>query len=324
MARLKSKQRANLPDSAFAYIDSRGKRRLPINDESHVRNALARFNQVRFEDDDARERARERLLKAAIKHGIVPLGFITGQLESERRETKHVLRDLKEAQAIQTNLLPNSSPNMPKFALAGVCLPSRSVGGDWFDYIPLPGGRMAVVLADVAGKGMGAALLMSSTRSIVRMVAQNGHTPGEVLADVNRVLVADLPTRKFITMIYAVLDPDRRTVTLSSAGHLPPVFVDANGARSVRVRPQLALGIRHGVYRDHMVEMPEGSRLFLYSDGVIEARNSASEEYGEGRLLAYANSSSATPQGLLDDVRSFMRRRPPRDDITIVSVDARE
>lgn len=323
MARLKAKQRADLPDSAFAYIDSSGKRRLPINDETHVRNALARFNQVKFEDDEARERARKRLLRAAKKYGIVPIGFMTGQIKSERRETKHVLRELREAQTIQSDLLPGRAPEVSKFALAGVCLPCRTIGGDWFDYIPLPDGRMAVVLADVAGKGMGAALLMSSTRSIVRMLAQNGHSPGAVLADVNRVLVPDLPSRIFITMIYAVLDPDRRTVTFSSAGHLPPILVDASGARAIRVKPQLPLGIKEGNYRDHTVAMPEGSRLFLYSDGVVEARDSSSEEYGEARLLRYANTSSATPQGLLDDVRTFMRNQPATDDITIVSVDAR-
>jgi len=84
MATMKGSERAKLPDSAFAYIDSTGRRRLPINDEAHVRNALARFNQVAFEDDATRERARSRLLKAAKKHGIVPVGFIDGQLRSER------------------------------------------------------------------------------------------------------------------------------------------------------------------------------------------------------------------------------------------------
>src|SRR5919201_593378 len=86
MARLYASRRARLPGSAFAYIDSRGRRRLPIHDKAHVRNALARFNQVGFESDDARERARTRLLNAAKKFGIVPVGFITGQLESERRD----------------------------------------------------------------------------------------------------------------------------------------------------------------------------------------------------------------------------------------------
>ena len=86
MPKLSNRKRASLPNSAFAYVDSRGQRRLPINDEAHVRNALARFNQVAFEDDTARERARKRLLNAAKKHGILPIGFITGQLQSERKQ----------------------------------------------------------------------------------------------------------------------------------------------------------------------------------------------------------------------------------------------
>src|SRR6266508_797477 len=85
MARLRDSERARLPDSAFAYVDSRGRRRLPIHDESHVRNALARFGRVHFEDERAQERARKRLLNAAKKYGIVPVGFITGQLQSERQ-----------------------------------------------------------------------------------------------------------------------------------------------------------------------------------------------------------------------------------------------
>jgi class 3 adenylate cyclase len=94
MARLESAERARLPDSAFAYVDSRGNRRLPINDAAHVRNALARFNQVAFEDEQARERGRTRLLKAAKKYGIVPVGFITGQLQSERELGPRSSRDL--------------------------------------------------------------------------------------------------------------------------------------------------------------------------------------------------------------------------------------
>src|SRR6059036_2378418 len=86
MSRLKAKKRARLPDRAFAYVDARGRRRLPINDKAHVRNALARFNQVAFENDAARERARSRLLNAAKKYGIVPVGFITGQLQSQMSE----------------------------------------------------------------------------------------------------------------------------------------------------------------------------------------------------------------------------------------------
>jgi class 3 adenylate cyclase len=100
MATMKASERARLPDSAFAYVDSRGRRRLPINDEAHVRNALARFNQVAFEDDEARERARSRLLKAAKRYSIVPVGFIDGQLRSER---------VRAAAGLDTSTLPTGS-----------------------------------------------------------------------------------------------------------------------------------------------------------------------------------------------------------------------
>src|SRR2546427_5039075 len=100
MPQLDGKARAELPDSAFAYIDSRGRRRLPINDEAHVRNALARFNQTRFEDEAARDRARTRLLRAAKKYGIVPVGFITGQLQNVR------IRGETEARASEVRTLP--------------------------------------------------------------------------------------------------------------------------------------------------------------------------------------------------------------------------
>ena len=104
MVRLGSTERAGLPNSAFAYVDSRGRRRLPIHDEAHVRNALARFSQVKFEDERARERARKRLLNAAKKYGIVPVGFITGQLHSER--------ELGELQAREPPQLPSGFVTM--------------------------------------------------------------------------------------------------------------------------------------------------------------------------------------------------------------------
>ena len=322
MPRLSAESRSSLPDSAFAYVDARGKRRLPINDEAHVRNALARFNQVKFEDEEARERARKRLLRAAKKYGIVPIGFMSSQIESVQDESRRVMKDLSEAERIQNGLLPTTALTVANFEVSGVSLPCRAVGGDWYDFLPLPGNRLGIVLADVAGKGMGAALLMSSARSVVRTTAQAGGSPGAVLAAVNRVLIDELPSAKFITMIYAVLDPAARSLTFASAGHMPPILADASDARTIKPPSQLPLGIREGAYEEHTIELPVGSRLFLYSDGVIEARGARSVEYGEARLLQYARGAVATAQGLLDDVRTFMKHRPAIDDITVVAVQA--
>jgi sigma-B regulation protein RsbU (phosphoserine phosphatase) len=206
--------------------------------------------------------------------------------------------------------------------MSGVCRPSRSVGGDWYDYIEFPDGRVAIVLADVSGKGMAAALLMSSTRSILRLVAQDGRSPSGVLAEVNRTLVADLPASRFITMIYAVLDPARRTVRFANAGHHPPVLVDGDGARVIKAKAELPLGVRKGSYSDQTLEMTSGSRLFLYSDGVVEARNRAKEEYGEARLLEFVGRNAVSAEQLLKDVLKFTGSRTVQDDITIVAIGA--
>jgi sigma-B regulation protein RsbU (phosphoserine phosphatase) len=154
------------------------------------------------------------------------------------------------------------------------------------------------------------------------MYAERGGSPGAVLSDVNRVLVADLPSAKFVTMVYVVLDPASRKLTFASAGHVPPILVDVSGARAVKVTPELPLGIREGSYADHELEIKSGSRLFLYSDGVTEARDSTSEEYGEARLRRYAASPAASAQGLRDDILRFTKDYPVADDITIVVLEA--
>jgi phosphoserine phosphatase RsbU/P len=110
---------------------------------------------------------------------------------------------LNEAQTIQRSLLPDTPPQLSTFTINGVALPCRSVGGDWYDYLQLSDGRGVVCLGDVSGKGMAAALLMSSTRSILRLIAQNATRPSEVLRRVNEILRSDFPMSRFVTMVFA-------------------------------------------------------------------------------------------------------------------------
>jgi sigma-B regulation protein RsbU (phosphoserine phosphatase) len=231
-------------------------------------------------------------------------------------------KELEEARAIQTDLFPLKAPATCGFEIAGVCLPCREVGGDWYDYIPLSDGRLAVVLADVSGKGMGAALLMSSTRSVLRMHAARGLSPGEVLSEVNSLLVEDFPPSRFVTLIYSVLDPAKRRITFASAGHLPPVFVDSSGARFLEADAGLPLGIMECDFSEHEIEMPAGSRLFLYSDGVTEAINSSFEEYGAVRILQHVSNPTPTVESLLNDVGEFTSGHPKSDDVTVVMIAA--
>lgn len=242
--------------------------------------------------------------------------------QKERGEKERMGKELSEARRIQLGLFPDRSPSISPFVVNGLCLPCLEVGGDWYDYLPLPDGRLAVVLADVSGKGMGAALLMSSTRTVLRLVAETGVSPGEVLSRVNSILLKDFPTAKFVTMVYGVLDPKRRTIIFANAGHLPPLFADANGAEFLETDLGLPLGIREGSFSERTVAMTPGIRLFLYSDGITEAMDSSSQLYGETRLREHVVSATASVQTLLDDVRSFTAGHPASDDVTVVMIQA--
>lgn len=240
--------------------------------------------------------------------------------QRERVEKERMKKELTEAQRIQVALFPGQSPSLSRFAVNGLCLPCQEVGGDWYDYISLRDGRLGVVLADVSGKGMGAALLMSSTRTVLRLVAESGLPPGEVLSRLNSLLLKDFPTARFVTMVYGILDPDHRTIVFANAGHLHPLFVDSSGAHFLETEAGLPLGIREGSFSERTVEMTSGSRLVLYSDGVTEAINPSLEQYGESRLRDHVINPSATDQSIMNDVRSFTAGQPAFDDITVVMV----
>ena len=242
--------------------------------------------------------------------------------QRERFEKERMIKELNEAQSIQTSLFPNRAPDFPRFAIAGMCFPCREVGGDWYDYIPLSDGRLAIVLADVSGKGMGAALLMSSTRSILRMFAEGALSPAEVLSRVNHVLLKDFPAAKFVTMIYAIVDSSSHSIVFANAGHLAPLLVDAGGAHFLDTEAGLPLGILESSFSERKVEMPPGTRLVFYSDGVTEATNSSLEEYGSTRLQNHLSNPTASARSLLDDVRLFTKGHPATDDITVVTIQA--
>jgi sigma-B regulation protein RsbU (phosphoserine phosphatase) len=264
---------------------------------------------------------RIRLLEALAGHVATAIANAR-MFQRERLEKERMAKELEEARAIQTDLFPLTPPETGGFEIAGVCLPCREVGGDWYDYIPMSDGRLAVVLADVSGKGMAAALLMTSTRSVLRMHAARRLSPSEVLSGVNRFLVEDFPASRFVTLIYSVVDPAKRKITFASAGHLPPVFVDSSGARLLETEAGLPLGIMECDFSEHEIDMPAGSRLFLYSDGVTEAVNPSLEEYGLDRIVEHVTNHSATVKSLLDDVDKFSSGHPKSDDVTVVMISA--
>jgi len=237
-----------------------------------------------------------------------------------QHEREQMTRDALEARTIQQALLPRSSPFIPGFAVSGLCVPAGAVGGDWYDFIPLQDGCWGLVLADVSGKGTAAALLMAATRGVLRSLAEASCTPSEVLQKLNQLLVEDLPPARFVTMVYAVLDPAKRTLTLASAGHLQPLLIHGEEARFLQTDTGLPLGLGLGEYSEAEIPLAPGCRVVFYSDGITEAANSDEEEYGQLRLKQHLLQPGTSGESLLAEVRSFANGRGLQDDATVITV----
>jgi phosphoserine phosphatase RsbU/P len=258
-----------------------------------------------------------RLLESLCAHIAVAVSN-AHRFQKERREREEMSREAREARTIQQALLPKSSPWIPGFAVTGLSIPAGALGGDWYDFIALDERRWGLVLADVSGKGMAAALLMSATRGMLRSLAEACASPGEVLTKLNRLLVEDLPAGRFVTMIYAVLDPDKRSLTFANAGHLRPLLITNGVAHFLDTDRGMPLGVRGDDFSEVEVKIPQGSRVFFYSDGITEASNGVDEEYGLKRLACHLTRPEASLESLLNDVRSFADGRALHDDATAI------
>jgi sigma-B regulation protein RsbU (phosphoserine phosphatase) len=181
-------------------------------------------------------------------------------------------------------------------------------------------GCWGLVLADVSGKGTAAALLMAATRGVLRSLAEASCTPSEVLQRLNRLLVDDLPPARFVTMVFAVLDPAERTLTFASAGHLQPLFIHGQEARFLHSEIGLPLGLGPGDYSETEIQLAPGSRVVFYSDGITEAASPGEEEYGQLRLKEHLLQPGSCGESLLQDVRSFTNGSGLHDDATIITV----
>jgi phosphoserine phosphatase RsbU/P len=272
-------------------------------------------------DLDAFSQQQLRLLQSLCTHIAVAV-HNARRFQEERQERQRMSREQQEARVIQQGLLPKSSPYIPGFVVSGLSIPAGEVGGDWYDFIPFDDGCWGLILADVSGKGTAAALLMSATRGMLRSLATTCGGPGEVLNRLNRLLVEDFPLGKFVTMIYAVLNPAERTLTFANAGHLRPLLVDKQGARFLDSERGLPLGLGLGGFSDTQVQLSPGSQLVFYSDGITEAEGPDAQEYGPERLRDHVVRPNACPETILGDVRSFANGAGLHDDATVILVRA--
>jgi phosphoserine phosphatase RsbU/P len=237
----------------------------------------------------------------------------------ERQEKEKVLRDQAEARQIQRALLPESDPKISGYALSGMCLQLSAVGGDWYDYLRLDDNLWGIALGDVCGKGMAAALLMSATRSLFRTAAEGSRSPAEVLVRLNKSLVQDLPTERFVTLVYMILDVENATARLANAGHPPPLCVSRQSeATELRTENGLPLGLMHSDYSEVEFALCAGDQVLMYSDGLLEATNKLGEEFGIARLRQVLRKPDASAESVLSDVQQFARGGTLADDATVV------
>jgi phosphoserine phosphatase RsbU/P len=233
--------------------------------------------------------------------------------------------ELAQASEIQRTLLPAEAPKYEGYDLAGLNLPCRTVGGDYYDFLPYQDGRLAVLVGDVSGKGMPAALLMSSLQARVQMLRETSPNPGVAVTTLNRSLAERCPIGKFITFFYCLLDGATGTFQYSNAGHNYPLVMRTDGTVELLKGNGLVMGMFAAVhYEVRETTLAPGEMLVLYSDGVTEA-TSAGNEFGEDGLASFLAERKSMPceeivNELVEHMRKWRGNTSFADDFTVVLV----
>ena len=245
---------------------------------------------------------------------------------TERRKAMDLENGLRLARQVQQRLFPPAPPNVPGLDAWGVSIPAHATGGDYFDFLTLPGGALGLVIGDVSGHGFDSAILMAQTRALVQAAARRESDPARILSEVNALLVPDLGENRFISMIIVAIDPHTRSVTYANAGHTPGYVLDRDG----NVRMELtSTGLVLGLFCDaafvteNVPELRRGDLLVLFTDGVTEAEAAdgrvCGPEWALDLVRARAHLTSAEIlNALCEAIRSITGERPQQDDITAI------
>jgi serine phosphatase RsbU (regulator of sigma subunit)/anti-sigma regulatory factor (Ser/Thr protein kinase) len=242
----------------------------------------------------------------------------------EAAERERFEQEMRVATLIQQQFLPRELPKLPQWQVAAYYGPARAVGGDFYDFIEMPGGRIGIAVGDVTDKGVPAALVMARTHSILRAEASRSDSPGEILARANELLVPEMPARMFVTCLFAILDPRTGRIVLANAGHNLPYVRTDSGVVELR-----ATGMPLGLMADVTYDETEGviapgSNVLLYSDGLVEAHDRSQEMFGFPRLrqaMAIDDAGSDLLDRLLEDLHTFTGSAwEQEDDITLVTL----
>ena len=248
----------------------------------------------------------------------------TARLHQAAIEKERIERELELAAAIQREILPRFLPVVPGVELAASNVPTRQVGGDYYDFFPLSKGRLGFLVADVSGKGVPAALLVSTVHSAVHLQIDEAKTIAELVSRIDRHLQRFAATRKFLTLFFGLLEPDSGLFRYVSAGHNPALVARADGRLERLESTGVPVGMLPGAsWREETVTLGQGDLLCVYTDGVTEAVNESDEEFGLDRLSALLRRQAAQPvaqicEAVLAAVFDFARGMPQYDDQTLL------
>src|SRR5215203_2536638 len=262
----------------------------------------------------------------------VQVAQLVRQQQQQAQERERIEQELRVARLIQQTLLPKHVPDLPGYQLAAYYQPAREVGGDFYDFLELDTGHLGLVVGDVTDKGVPAAIVMATTRTMLRASAQRFDSPGEVLKRVNDVIVRDIPPNMFITCLYAILDPETGLLRYSNAGHDLPYrrrTSSSGGAEELRATG-MPLGLLPGMsYEEKEIVLDRGDSVLFYSDGLVEAHDPHRQMFGfprlQGLVGAHRSDGPAMVNFLLSELARFTGEEwEQEDDITLVTLDRSE
>jgi len=260
--------------------------------------------------------------------GQVAIGLINARLMEDQEEMIRMSRDLDLARTIQTGLFPCEMPEREGFSVAALNEPGQGVSGDYYDVIEREDGRCWLLMADVTGEGIAAALLMANLQAAVRVTIDDTDDPGALLTRWNTLIHRNTTASKFITGVLALVDPHKRTISFSNAGHCPPLLIRADGSPPTEPahEPNFPLGIvGDAYYQAYTVDLgADPVTFFCFTDGVMEAIDPAGDQYGMERLYKVLTESAKERPGALvkhvrKDVSGFVGQAKQSDDIAILA-----
>jgi sigma-B regulation protein RsbU (phosphoserine phosphatase) len=271
-----------------------------------------------------REFSREDLNLLTVMANVAAIRIEHARLSEVEEAERMMAKDMQQAALIQKGLLPSKPPSIAGMDIAGKTTACRTVGGDYFDFIEFPDGRVAMLVGDVAGKGMPASLLMSSLQARVQVLFEEADELARKIGRLNKAICANCPDNRFITFFMTVANPDTGELVYTNAGHNPPLIVRKAGGFETLGGGGVILGILpQATYKESTAQMEPGDILVLFSDGVTEAANPKDDDFGEERLAEVVASLRDRPaveivEAIESAVADFTEGAPAADDITVV------